>query len=101
MIQTKESFISTKNTINRPNPPIFPSNEKSSEKQPEPWPGRKMHYALMKTLNGIFEEWLRKNSGGRALQDHFEPRQPCKICKHINIDESEYPCSECRHNPHI
>lgn len=45
------------------------------------------------------EKWEKQGVG--STKDHFEPRQPCKICKHINIDENEYPCNECRHNPHV
>lgn len=33
------------------------------------------------------------------MQDHFEPRRPCQICKHINVDSDKYPCCECKHNP--
>lgn len=47
---------------------------------------------------GIYEK-IEKQRKSVELKDHFEPRQPCKICKHINIDENEYPCNECRHNP--
>lgn len=66
----------------------------------EQWPGNGAYYALMKAANELFEEWLRENSGG-ALQDHFEPKQACRLCKHVNIDHDEYPCRECKHNPHV
>lgn len=55
---------------------------------------------------GRVKDWIffdaverRKKQGAGSAKDYFEPRQPCKICKHINIDENEYPCNECRHNP--
>ena len=68
--------------------------------QTEPWPSKGMRYAIMKTANDLFEKWLRENNGGK-LQDHFEPKQACNICKHINVDYDEYPCNECKHNPHL
>jgi hypothetical protein len=70
MIETEKSFLSTKNTIPKPKEPVFPSIRHAPEKQ-----------------------------GAGSTKDHFEPRQPCKICKHINADEDEHPCSECKHNP--
>ena len=84
--------------INRPEPPIFPLIEKSSEKKPD---SRIFSDDFFEKMNKLFEEHLLKKQGAGSTKDHFEPRQPCKICKHINIDEGEYPCNECRHNPHI
>ncbi|HPT48363.1 MAG TPA: hypothetical protein PLM07_20965 [Candidatus Rifleibacterium sp.] len=49
---------------------------------------------------GIYEKIKKQRGKGDELKNHFDPRQPCKICKHINVDEDEYPCRECKHNPH-
>lgn len=35
------------------------------------------------------------------LEDHYEPRQACKSCKHINVDTYELPCCKCKYNQRL
>lgn len=33
------------------------------------------------------------------MQDRFEIKHPCVICKYWHIDADMHPCGDCKHNP--
>lgn len=54
------------------------------------------------TISSALEEVendFKKFLNDHHPRDHFEQRQPCRQCKHVNVDQDEYPCNNCTHNP--